>query len=114
MHYYQLRALADYLGVSDSAVLVFGMLTSVDRRVDEPEQRCAAMTEFLDAMQRTLDKLREQVATVAEGQSSFSQIDGVTRDGKEVWVANAEKLHEVIEAYNDGPLDTLKAANAKK
>ena len=114
LDYYLLRAFSDYLEVSDSTILIFGMMTSIDRRVDNFENRTKAMTEFLTALKNVIEVMEAHTATKNGEREIFSKADGVDSNGQERWIANAEILHEVVRAFNKDDLTEYKAANEKR
>lgn len=108
--YYRLRAFADFMGISESAFLTVAKLVSIDRRVDDPEERKEASRQYLRANIRFM---REALKVLDEGDERFSITDN-PKPQKKTWMANMRVVHRLVIAYNKENTSKFDAAMKEK
>lgn len=103
LDYLKLRALADYLSLSESALLMITRLISIDRRANDPEEAKTAQLEFLEAMSRLGECAR---LAIDNPDLKLVRIEGENPDsGSDVWIANIHILLDFINAYRSESMD---------
>lgn len=107
LDYPQLRALSDFLGVSESACLLIAKLISVERRINDPEERRQGMTQLLDAHRRLIDKAAE-LALASDGFSFAKTLQ--TDKVPNLWLADVDALYDLVSSYRDGDLSAVDRA----
>lgn len=104
LDYPQLRALSDFLGVSESACMLIAKLISLERRINDPKERREGMTQLLDAHRRMIDKATE-LAFSSDG-PSFAKVHQ-TDKAPNLWLADVDALHDLVSSYRDGDLSVV-------
>lgn len=105
--YLQLRAISDFMGVSESACMLLAKLISVERRLDDPVERQQATLQLLDAHRRMIEKALDLV-NAPDGVSFAATIPAKNADT--LWVANIDTLHDLVTSYRDGDLSAVDEA----
>ncbi|WP_227287147.1 hypothetical protein [Boseongicola sp. H5] len=109
LDYVRLRTLADFLEISDSAVLMFCMLMSIERRAKKEPERILASMEFLDAIEAATDAARKLLSDSEGSDETFATTEHETesKDENNIWAANVDSLRPFVDAYKGVDKPTL-------
>lgn len=111
--YYEARAISDYLGISESTLFLYTKLMSIERRVDDPTERKAALLQIVSAMKRAVIAAEHLIESDEGGGKLFSLTDSTDKDGNSIWVADIDRLKFLCDQYNSGNLELVRKADHK-
>lgn len=90
------------------------MLTSIDRRIDDVDRRTEAMRQFLTALKNAIAAMEQHIEINDGAKEFFSTVDTtkeVNGEEREIWIANANILWDVVQAFNKDDLSAYDEAN---
>lgn len=123
MPYYRLRAIADFLKIPVGALLLYAQFVSLERRIDDREERKEGLQQFVDALRRITEAAERQIASLETKEGAgvrdsddylFSHYHNYDDALQEIWVADIDALIEWCEAFADGDLEIVNTAARRR
>lgn len=116
LKYAHVKAMAEFLDIPDSLILIIGMVTSIDRRLDDVEEKEKAMLQFIHAMQHALSEAEQIISDYRDQPEVFSKktTERVDKHDRETWIVNEVILKRMVDSFGECELDAYRRANGLK
>lgn len=108
VEYFHIRAFGEYLGISESALLVAAKLCSIERRASDSSEFQSAALQFVEAERRFLDAAEKLI--MDDNHEGFTHVAGKDKNSdRPIWIADVAALRTMVDKFNEGDLSVFRS-----